>query len=218
MADPLLDPPTPVGLDIQIGDQTYTVLRLGTPVCSKSATAAFLKGLAFDAQHLTLVAAAPVHATEPEVSYVAWCTQSTTQKLVTPDLYKALADSADEAAPDWRNTDTVPVTLPDGRTFEVPATAAGWTPVTSKKRKLVAVKRACDVLAKGSFVLDDELLAGGKVHAEVKRVTFDPDAGRLKQLTAFAEMLLCMNAAPSIEALHSWAKTALGGGRAAAPP
>jgi hypothetical protein len=213
MAEPAVDPPTPVGLDIQIGDSTYTVLRLGTPVFSKSANASFLKALDFHAAHLTLVAAAPVNPDTPQLSYVAWCTQSPVQKLVTSDLYKALAAHADETSPGWRKPGEDLVTLPDGRTFSVPATAADWAPVTAKKRKLATVKMACDVLAKGVFVLDDELLAGGKVHPGVKRVAFDPDAVRLKQLTSFAEMLLCMSAPPSIEALHSWAKSALEGGR-----
>jgi hypothetical protein len=69
------------------------------------------------------------------------------------------------------------VTLPDGRTFSVPATAADWSPTTSKKRKMASVKKACDVLAKGTFVLDDELMAGGKVHSEVRRVTLDSMLG-----------------------------------------
>jgi hypothetical protein len=188
----------------------FTVLAMGTPVCSKSATAPYLQSIGFTAADLTLVAAAPVNVTDPDLAYVAWCTQATAQKLVTPDLFKTLMASANEQA---LFTEPAPppvmASLPDGRTLAVPATPQNWVPMTSKKRKLSAVKRACGKLARGSFVLDDELLAGGKVHAEVRRVTFEPDAIRLKQLTSFAEMLMCMTVPPSIDNLHSWAANAL---------
>lgn len=202
-------PPSPLGMDIRVGERVYTVLRLGAPVCSKSAAAAYLGSLAFTAAHLTLVAESPVDPAAPQLAYVAWCSQAPAQKVVTPDLYKALCASADEASPGWRDDTVETVTLPDGRSFAVPRTASAWSPVTPKKRKLADVKRACGVIAQGAFVLDDELLAGGKVHQEVKRVTFDPDAARLKHLTAFAEMLTCMTVAPTVENLHSWASAAL---------
>jgi hypothetical protein len=162
--------------DVVIDGATYTVLKLGTPVAAKSATASHLRSLGFTAMDLTLLGLANASGGY-DFHYIAWCTLTTTQKLVTPALFEALMAHAREAGslpepPPPGNRETV--TLLDGTRVSVPAVPEFVPP--SKKRKATAPK-PLDALAAGAFVLSDALLAGGKVHPDLKRVAFPPRAG-----------------------------------------
>jgi hypothetical protein len=195
-----MDPPPdpqPLGATLLIDDCEYIVVKLGTPVCSKSATAAHLRSLDFTAAHLTCLVASD----DPGcAAYIAWCTQAPVQKLVTPALMASLLESAAPLPEPGVET----VQLPDGRTFTIPTVPHATKPPSKKRKAAAEVKRACDLLAAGTFVLDDALLAGGKVHQDVKRVAFAADK-------PLADALLAMETAPCVEELHSLARRALNG-------
>jgi len=195
-----MDPPPdpqPLGATLLIDECEYVVVKLGTPVCSKSATAAHLRSLDFTAAHLTCLVASD----DPgRAAYIAWCTQAPSQKLVTPALMASLLEAAGPLPEPGVET----VQLPDGRTFTIPTVPHATRPPSKKRKAAADVKRACDLLASGTFVLDDALLAGGKVHPDVKRVTFAADK-------PLADALLAMETTPSIEELHALARRALNG-------
>jgi hypothetical protein len=172
----MTEAPNPMAADVVIDGATYTVLKLGTPVAAKSATASHLRSLGFTAMDLTLLGLANASGGY-DFHYIAWCTLTTTQKLVTPALFEALMAHAREAGslpepPPPGNRETV--TLLDGTRVSVPVVPEFVPP--SKKRKATAPK-PLDALAAGAFVLSDALLAGGKVHPDLKRVAFPPRAG-----------------------------------------
>lgn len=230
--------PTPLAHELVVGDYTYTVLKLGTPVCSKSATASHLRNLNFTAADLTLVGRLEDNRTY-DFQYVAWCTQTATQKLVTADLFEALMKSAQELnrlpvlAPPNREV----VTLHDGRKVAVPIVPEFSSASASKKRKSPS---ASAPLMNGKFVLEDEMLMGGQVNPELKRIAFTPTTqveaapaapaaivpkqeesgpataacapsdARHAHLVTFAEMLLCITNPVCAEQLHAWARSALG--------
>jgi hypothetical protein len=196
---------SPLHLTFAVGDASYTVLRVGTPVSSRGANASFLRSLDFTAADLTVVGLEPLSEHDSQVAYVAWCTQAPVQKLVKPDLLKALLA---EAVAKGVNVPAEPAhtTLPDGRVVHFPSTPLA---PCSKKRKTAPAEAPVEALKEGRFVLADELLAGGKVHPQVKSVELF-EGGRIRHLVAFAEMLLCMHTSPSVEQLHSWARSALG--------
>jgi hypothetical protein len=195
-----MDPPPdpqPLGATLLIDDCEYVVVKLGTPVCSKSANAAHLRSLDFTAAHLTCLVASD----DPgRTAYIAWCTQASAQKLVTPALMASLLESAAPMPEPGIET----VQLPDGRSFTIPTVPHATKPPSKKRKAATDVKRACDLLASGTFVLDDALLVGGKVHPDVKRVAFPADK-------PLAEALLAMQAPPGIEELHAMARRAIGG-------
>ena len=187
---------TPLGRTIEIDEVEYVVVKLGTPVCSESATTSFLKNLDFSANDLTCV----VSGTDT-VGYVAWCTQAVTQKLVTPALMKVLLDAAgDLGNAQGKHT----VSLADGRSFEVPNVPTVTKLSHTKKRKAESdIKAACEVLESGTFVIDDALMQGGKLHPDVKRVTFAEDK-------PLAETLMALQETPPVDELHTLARRALG--------
>jgi hypothetical protein len=108
-----MDPATPLGYSLTIDGCDFVVARLGTPVCSKTATAAYLRSAGFSAQQLTCLVGA-----DDRIAHVVWCTQAANQKLVTPALMAALLGDAppdDSATPP-----TETVQLADGRVITLP--------------------------------------------------------------------------------------------------
>jgi len=196
-----METPTPLGSELTVGGRAYQVVKLGTPVCSKSANASHLRSLGFTATNLTVLAALPIEPHSPDLAYVAWCTQAAEQKLATADLLQGLISATPEGELEEASVEV------DGVTLCLPATPQMPAHV-SKKRKHVDVSRAVETLVKGAFVIDDALMEGGVVSAALQDVSFgEPRAARL---AAFAEMLLCIHALPTIDQVHSWARAALG--------
>jgi hypothetical protein len=192
----MTEAPNPLAVDVVIDGATYTVLKLGTPVAAKSATASHLRSLGFTAMDLTLLGLANASGGY-DFHYIAWCTLTTTQKLVTPALFEALMAHAREASslpepPPPGNRETV--TLLDGTRVSVPVVPEFVPP--SKKRKATAPK-PLDALAAGTFVLSDALLAGGKVHPDLKRVAFPPRAGTPTRANAHSPAATPVAVAPA---------------------
>jgi len=180
--------PSPHGMEIPIGNKMYKVIKLGTPICSKTVNHSRLRALGITMENLTVLAATPVNQCTPELVYVAWCTQAEEQKPLGAEALKALSTFSAGHAP----------TTPVAETAE------------RKRKRESEEEEAVNVLSSGAFVLEDVLLETGRANPVINDVPFGGDkTSRLRQLTSFAEMLLCMQEQPTIERLHSWASAAL---------
>jgi hypothetical protein len=202
------------GAQVAVGDHLFTLLRLGSPVDRKSVVYDHLCKIGFTASDLTLLGLPREDGGDFDLHYAVWCLGAAEQKLIINEVFEKLV----RAAPQAPENNEEEVELPNGRTVTIPVVpvlSAPPLPPPSKKRKVVdAVQAGVEALASGAFVLDSALLAGGQVNPALcgSRFGAAPPATATSAVM-FAQMLLCMQTAPTIEQLHEWARVAVGASR-----